>query len=119
VTGTRKQTRAAADVGIDDERGPHSGSGLPGGTVELIVAAKAASLLISVIDNGSDVRGRRMGTTGGEGETGCYWCSLPTIGFASHGGHVVGSARPNLLIPCTMAVVPRSRASGQRDGDLQ
>ena len=32
----------------------HSRSGQPGGTVELIVAAKAASLLVSVIDNGSD-----------------------------------------------------------------
>jgi anti-sigma regulatory factor (Ser/Thr protein kinase) len=32
----------------------HSKSGLPGGTFDLSVAAKAGSLLISVTDNGSD-----------------------------------------------------------------
>jgi anti-sigma regulatory factor (Ser/Thr protein kinase) len=32
----------------------HSKSGLPGGTIELVVAAQAAGLLISVADNGSD-----------------------------------------------------------------
>ena len=44
----------------------HSRSGLPGGTVELIVAAKAASLLISVIDNGSDSGLPQAGNSPGE-----------------------------------------------------
>jgi anti-sigma regulatory factor (Ser/Thr protein kinase) len=44
----------------------HSRSGLPGGTLELIVAAKAASLLVSVIDNGSDAGLPQAGNSPGE-----------------------------------------------------
>ncbi len=45
----------------------HSKSGLPGGTVDLAVAAKAGGLLISVTDNGSDTGLPKAGTDpGGE-----------------------------------------------------
>jgi anti-sigma regulatory factor (Ser/Thr protein kinase) len=70
----------------------HSRSGLPGGTVELIVAAKAASLLISVIDSGSDVARPQNGTNPG-GESGNGLLLVESLsddwGFASHGGRTV------------------------------
>jgi anti-sigma regulatory factor (Ser/Thr protein kinase) len=47
----------------------HSRSGLPGGTVELVVAARAASMLFSVIDNGSDAALPKAGHDPG-GESG-------------------------------------------------
>ena len=43
----------------------HSRSGLPGGTIELIVAAKVASLLISVTDNGADASAPAIGNDPG------------------------------------------------------
>lgn len=45
----------------------HSKSRLPGGTIELVVAARAAGLLISVTDNGSDATVPTIGNKpGGE-----------------------------------------------------
>ncbi len=45
----------------------HTRSGLPGGTVDLVVAAKAADFMVSVIDAGSDVTMPEPGTgPGGE-----------------------------------------------------
>jgi anti-sigma regulatory factor (Ser/Thr protein kinase) len=67
----------------------HSRSGLPGGTVELIVAAKAASLLISVIDNGSDVTLPQTGNIpGGENGNGLLLVESLSLdwGFASQAG---------------------------------
>jgi anti-sigma regulatory factor (Ser/Thr protein kinase) len=70
----------------------HSRSGLPGGTVELIVAAKAASLLISVIDNGSDLGLPRAGNSPGE-ESGNGLLLVESLaedwGFASETGRTV------------------------------
>ena len=70
----------------------HSRSRLPGGTVELIVAAKAASLLISVIDNGSDVALPQKANNPG-GETGNGLLLVESLsddwGFANHAGRTV------------------------------
>src|SRR5215831_15695445 len=70
----------------------HSRSGLPGGTVELIVAAKAASLLISVIDNGSDVGLPQAGNSPGE-ESGNGLLLVESLaedwGFANEAGRTV------------------------------
>jgi anti-sigma regulatory factor (Ser/Thr protein kinase) len=70
----------------------HSRSGLPGGTVELIVAAKAASLLISVIDNGSDLGPPQAGNSPGE-ESGNGLLLVESLaedwGFASETGRTV------------------------------
>jgi anti-sigma regulatory factor (Ser/Thr protein kinase) len=70
----------------------HSRSGLPGGTVELIVAAKAASLLISVIDNGSDLGLPQAGNSPGE-ESGNGLLLVESLaedwGFASEKGRTV------------------------------
>lgn len=70
----------------------HSRSGLPGGTVEVIVAAKAASLLVSVIDNGSDGTLPRKGNDpGGENGNGLLLVESLSLdwGFASHAGRTV------------------------------
>lgn len=49
----------------------HSKSGLPDGTIELIVAAKVASLLISVTDNGAEATVPTIGNNpGGENGSG-------------------------------------------------
>ena len=47
----------------------HSRSGRPGGTVELVVAAKAADFMVSVIDGGSDLTTPEPGNSAG-GENG-------------------------------------------------
>jgi len=47
----------------------HTRSGLPGGTVELVVAAKAADFMVSVIDGGSDTTAPEPGNLAG-GENG-------------------------------------------------
>jgi anti-sigma regulatory factor (Ser/Thr protein kinase) len=70
----------------------HTRSGLPGGTLELIVAAKAASLLVSVIDNGSDRTLPRPGDSpGGENGNGLLLVDSLSLdwGFASHAGRTV------------------------------
>jgi anti-sigma regulatory factor (Ser/Thr protein kinase) len=47
----------------------HTRSGQPGGTVELVVAAKAADFMVSVIDSGSDLSVPEPGSSPG-GENG-------------------------------------------------
>jgi anti-sigma regulatory factor (Ser/Thr protein kinase) len=77
----------------------HSRSGQPGGTVELIVAAKAASLLISVIDNGSDITMPQKGDSPGD-ENGNGLLLVDSLadewGFASRAGRTVVWFRLNL-----------------------
>jgi len=67
----------------------HSRSGRPGGTVEVIVAAKAASLLVSVIDDGSDRTMPQKGNDPG-GENGNGLLLVESLsddwGFASRAG---------------------------------
>ncbi|HKR71250.1 MAG TPA: ATP-binding protein [Streptosporangiaceae bacterium] len=70
----------------------HSRSGQAGGTVELIVAAKAASLLVSVIDNGSDgVMPHKGNDPGGESGNGLLLVESLSDdwGFASRAGRTV------------------------------
>lgn len=64
----------------------HSKSGLPGGTVELLVAAKMTGLLISVSDDGSDTDAPKSENVAG-GETGNGLVLVETLaddwGYAS------------------------------------
>ena len=70
----------------------HSMSGLPGGTVELIVAIRNASLLISVADDGSDAGPPKVGNDPG-GEAGNGLLLVESLaddwGYGSRAGRTV------------------------------
>lgn len=94
----------------------HSRSGLPGGTVELVVAARAACMLFSVIDNGSDTALPKPGNDpGGESGNGL----LLVENLADDWGYAVRSGRKVVWFRLALRTNTQQKASGNAESPEQ